>query len=123
MKALIAVSKVMEQKTSQKTAEMGKKFMELKLERMKIPQFSRNIREYPRFKSDFTRYVMPSIKDSHSAAYILKSCLSGSALDAVKNVDDDVKNMWKRLDEKYGRTSKLTDAILLDIKQLKAVQE
>ena len=123
MKALIAVSKVMEQKTSQKTAEMGKKFMELKLERMKMPRFSGNIREYPRFKTDFTRYVMPSVKDSDSAAYILKSCLSGSPLDAVKNVDDDVKNMWKRLDEKYGRTSKLTDAILLDIKQLKAVQE
>ena len=51
--------------------------IELKMERMKMPTFNGDIRDYPRFKSDFMKYVMPSLKSEDSAAYVLRSCLSG----------------------------------------------
>ena len=39
------------------------------------------------------------------------------------NVDGDIKEMWKRLNEKYGQSSKLADIVILDIKNLKAVKD
>ena len=98
-------------------------FMELKLERMKMPSFSGEIRDYPRFKSDFKKHVMPSLKSKESSAYVLKSCLSAEPLSVVKNVDEDIDDMWERLDDKYGRISKLIDAIIFDIEQLRSVPD
>ena len=54
--------------------------LQLKLERMKMPTFNGEIREYPRFKADFQKHVMPMINSDESAAYILKSCLSKEPL-------------------------------------------
>jgi len=95
---------------------------EWKIERMKLPSFSGHIREYTRFKIDFQKFVSPSIKDE-SAAYVLKQCLNGEALEVVKNVDDNVTSMWERLEDRYGRISKITDAILYDIKMLKPLSD
>ena len=72
------------------------------MEKMKLPSFSGQIREYPRFKTDFKKFVEPSIKDE-SAAYVLKQCLTDEALETVKNVDDDIAKMWERLEDRYGR--------------------
>ena len=55
--------------------------------------------------------------------YILKSCVLNDALKIITNVDDNIDEMWRRLDEKYGRISKRTDAIMFDMKQLKTIQE
>ena len=89
-----------------------------------MPKFDGNIRDYPRFKADFTRQVLPEYKnDMHTAAYTLKSCLSKGPLNLVRNVDDDLTEMWNRLDKKYGKASKLTDAIMNDIKKLRVVRE
>ena len=46
-------------------------------EKLKMPQFDGNIRNYPRFKGEFQHHVTPKYKnDSQGAAYALKSCLS-----------------------------------------------
>ena len=87
----------------------------IKLEPMKMPTFNGQIREYPRFRRDFEMQVMPSVKSADSAAYILKSCLFEEPHDIVKSVDDDVREMWNRLDERYGRSSKLADAVMFYI--------
>ena len=63
------------------------------------------------------------MKSDERAAYVLKSCLTGPPFYDVCNVDGDIKEMWKRLNEKYGQPSKLADIIVLDIKNLKAVKE
>ncbi|CAB4021210.1 Hypothetical predicted protein, partial [Paramuricea clavata] len=94
----------------------------MKLERMKLPQFSGNIRDYPRFRSDFEKQILPEL-ESGKVAYVLKSCLEGEAFDAIYNLDDDVTKMWKRLDEKYGLPSKLVDVVVYDIKNIKHLQE
>ena len=44
-------------------------------------------------------------------------------LDIVKNVDDDSDEMWKRLDEKYEKPSKLADVVMYDIEELRAIRE
>ena len=94
----------------------------LKLERMKLPVFKGNIRDYARFKTDFTTYVMPQINSTDSAAYTLKSCLSSERdKGLVQNVDDDIDQMWKCLDEKYGDPSKLIDMVLNDVRKIKFI--
>ena len=41
----------------------------------------------------------------------------------MKNVDDDLDEIWKQLDDRYGRTSKLTESIMYDIKRTKPMKE
>ena len=92
----ISADKVIQLKNDSK--EITKRTAELKIERMKYPKFSGNIRDYPRFKHDFVKYVTPSIK-SGTEAYIMKEmCLKEEALDLIKNVDDDIGEIWERLD-------------------------
>ena len=80
---------------------------ELMLERMKLPTFDGDIRSFPRFKSDFDRYVKPSVSPD-SCSCVLKSCLTGKELhDLVRNVDDDPGKMWQRSNDKFGQPSKL----------------
>ena len=95
----------------------------MRLERMKMPTFQGDVRDYPRFKSDFNEQVVPHVGGDKNAAYALKSCLSKVAYDLVKNVDNDIAEMWRRLDDKYGKPSKLVDVIMYDIKKLKMVRE
>ena len=78
----------------------------IRLEHMKMPVFDEDIRDYPGFKSDFLKQVVPEMKSKDSTAYVLRSCLTKILLDIVKNLDDDLDEMWKRLDEKYGKPSK-----------------
>ena len=94
----------------------------LKLQPMPLPKFSGNIREYPRFKDDFKKQVMPSVSETQQT-YVLKSCLSDLPLEIVKNVDHSISEMWQRLDEKYGEPSKVIDAIMKEIKKLKSIKD
>ena len=75
----------------------------LRLERMQMPKFDGKMRDYPRFKADFERQVMPEMRDKYAAAYVLKTCLTGASAEIVRNVDDDIEEMWRRLDDRYGR--------------------
>ena len=95
----------------------------IKLEHMKMPVFDGDSRDYPRFKSDFLKQVVPEMKSKDSTAYVLRSCLTKVPPDIVKNVDDDLDEMWKRLDEKYGKPSKLADVVMYDIKKLRPIRQ
>jgi len=97
--------------------------LQMKLERMKLPTFDGLIREYPRFKADFSKHVMPMLKSDESASYVLKSCLSKEPLEVVKNVDDDLQAMWDRLESKYGRSSLLIAEIMKEIKKLNSIKD
>ena len=95
----------------------------IRLEHLKMPVFDGDIRDYPRFKSDCSKQVVPKIKSKDSTAYVLRSCLTKIAIEIVKNVDDDLDEMWKRFDEKYGKLSKLADVVMYDFKKLHAIRE
>ena len=53
----------------------------------------------------------------------MKGSLSGDALSTVKGVDNDYDEMFRRLDLKYGRPEKLTDAVLAELKKLKQIPD
>jgi hypothetical protein len=125
LNANIAADKEVENKRGKVEAankEEKKGASNLKIDKIKLPLFSGEIRDYPQFYKDFTTVVMPEIKEK-SAPYVLKSCLKDEALDVVKNIDDDIGKMWERLEECFGGISKLTDAVMYDIKMLKPVTD
>ena len=88
----------------------------LRLQRVNLPHFDGNIKQYPCFKSHFTRQVLQEIKSTDPAPYALKSCLSGTAFDLINNTTDGLEEMLRRLDEINGKISKLTCVIINSIK-------
>ncbi|KAK3097424.1 hypothetical protein FSP39_009560 [Pinctada imbricata] len=92
----------------------------LKVKKLDSPQFSGIIRDYPSFKHDYDRHMIPSFGLD---PFALKKCLSGEALSTVKGVDDDFNEMFRRLDLKYGRPEKLSDAVLQELKGLTALRD
>ena len=87
----------------------------IKLKPVELPKFSGRVRDYPRFKADFMKYVLPHI-DEEAAAFTLRMCLSEDVQDKVSLLDD-VKDMMNRLDEEYGDPSALTDLVVNDIRK------
>ena len=65
---------------------------------------------------------MPSLNSS-TAPYTLRSCLCEGPLAVVRGVDDNIDEMWRRLDEKYGDPAKITDVIINSIQRVKAIKE
>ena len=65
---------------------------------------------------------MPTV-NKESACYILRSCLGKEATDTVKSIDDDIQEMWKRLDEKYGDPAKVADAIINTVQNVRPIKE
>lgn len=87
---------------------------------MILPVFSGNRREFPKFKEDFTRLVVPTYgKDP----YVLKRCLSGDALQSVRGVENDYDAMQERLDQKYGSPRKIVDMVIGDLRAMSPVSE
>ena len=82
-----------------------------------------NICDYPRFKTDFTKHVQSQIQKQETTTCTSKSCLIDIPYDLVNNVEDDLDEMWKILDDRYGSTSKLTESIMQDIKRTKPIKE
>ena len=98
------------------------KMSNLCLEKIKMPKFDREIREYPRFRNDFEVQVMPSL-NNNTALYPLRSCHGKEPLAIVKGVDEDLEEMWKRLDERYGDPAKISDMIIDSIQRVKPIKE
>lgn len=49
---------------------------------------------------------MPHLQ-SDDASYVLRSCLGSDPATTVESIDDDISEMWKRLDEKYGDPTRI----------------
>ena len=49
--------------------------------------------------------------------------MSSTAFKIICKVDDDLKEIWERLEEKYEKPSKLIDVVLNDTRRLKFVHE
>ena len=94
----------------------------LSLEKIKLPKFDGEIREYPQFKRDFQRHVEPTL-DKGDVSYVLRSCLGKEPYETVKSVDDDINEMWKRLDDKYGDPAKVAEVIIDSNRRTKIIRE
>ncbi|KAL9962208.1 hypothetical protein ACROYT_G031290 [Oculina patagonica] len=64
----------------------------LHLEKIRMPRFEGELKEYSQFKSDFQKQVMPHLTRD-TAPYTLRSCLGKEPLARVKSVDDDIEEM------------------------------
>ena len=74
------------------------------------------MREFPSFKDDYERLVVPTFgKDP----FALRQCLSGEALQSIKGLENDYQKMFDRLKEKYGNQRKIVDLIISDLRALK----
>ena len=90
----------------------------IKLEKVKPPNFSGDIRTFARFKADFDVIVRPAYKDVMYLTYFLKeTCLSGPAYELVKNLDD-LDEIWDRLEERYGDTIEVVDSVISDLQKV-----
>ena len=94
----------------------------LQLQKIKLPRFEGEIRAYPQFKRDFEKQIMPHLQ-SDDASYVLRSCLGSDPATTVESIDDDISEMWKRLDEKYGDPTKVTDIIIDEIRRTRIIRE
>ncbi|XP_067030426.1 uncharacterized protein [Acropora muricata] len=94
----------------------------LQLEKIKLPRFEGEIRAYPQFKRDFEKQIMPHLQ-SDDVSYVLGSCLGSDPAAIVNSVDDDISEMWNRLDEKYGAPAKVADVIIDGIRRTRIIRE
>ncbi|XP_068712364.1 myosin-2 heavy chain-like [Montipora foliosa] len=92
------------------------------LEKIKLPRFEGEIRAYPQFKRDFEKQIMPHLQ-SDNMSYVLRSSLGSDPATTVKSIDDDISEMWKRLDEKYGDPAKVADVIIDGIRRTRIIRE
>ncbi len=95
----------------------------LKLDRLALPVFSGNIRNFAKFVREFENTVGFEFKDPKiKLMYLQNQCLSGKAKGMVRNLTtyDDVMS---RLKERYGNVSIVIDTVLKDIGDLKLHSE
>ena len=90
----------------------------IRLEKIKPPTFSGNIRNFARFKADFEAIIKPAYEDEMYITYVLKkSCLFGNAYELVKNLERE-DEIWRRLEEKYGDTIDIVDSVITDLQNI-----
>ena len=65
---------------------------------------------------------MPHLR-SDDISYVLRSCLGNEPANTLKSIDDDITEMWKRLDEKYGDPSKVADVIIDGIRRTRMIRD
>ena len=86
---------------------------QLQLERLKLEKFTGDVRKYPSFKERFNLYIVPICTETQ-LPFILRSHLDEAVREEVDNVEDDMMELWKRLDAKYGNRSRYVEKILDD---------
>ena len=64
------------------------------LEKMKMPFYNGDVRDHSRFKSNFTKQVVPEVGNDYAAVYALKSYLDSVPFEIIRNVDEDLAEMW-----------------------------
>ena len=113
-----------EEKTKITNQKSSSSAFEIKLNRITLPTFEGDIREYARFKSEYMKIVKPAVRSNDDAVYILKNeCLKKDAKEHVQNIDDDLEEIWRRLEDRFGRPELAARAFLSDMKQITPVAE
>ena len=95
-------------------------FENVKIDKMPLPKFEGNARFYHRFKSDFYEIVLPNTK-GRGSAFALRQCLSKEVDRILGSGDYTVDEIFKRLDDKFGDPSKITDSIICEIIRFKRI--
>lgn len=89
------------------------------IKKVEPPTFNGDAREFPSFVKDFTRLV---ISRHGKDPFILRQSLQGKAREVIGRLDE-FDQMWDRLNERFGSTARIVDAVLGEISALKPVPE
>ena len=89
------------------------------IKKVEPPTFKGDAREFPCFVKDFTRLV---IARHGKDPFILRQSLQGKAREVIGRLDE-FDQMWNRLNERFGSSAKVVDAVLSEICALKPVPE
>ena len=73
----------------------------VKMEGLPLPQFDGQVREYPRFQKEFIELVQPNLTP-REVAFSLRKCLSKKVEATLGCCNEEVAEMLKKLDERYG---------------------
>ena len=92
----------------------------LTVKKLDPPIFSGDLRDFPNFKDDYERLVVPTYGQD---PYALRQCLAGEALQSVKGLESDYNEMLRRLEQKCGNHRKIVDLIISDLRALKPLVE
>ena len=91
------------------------------MEKLPLPKFDGNIRNYPRFIKDFKTLVLPNLS-AEQAAFTLRQCLSANVQNDLAACDDDLHEMISRLNQKYSNPAKLVDSIISEIQKFRKIE-
>ena len=95
----------------------------LKLDRLALPVFRGNVRNFARFIKEFENTVGVEFSDPKiKGMYLQNQCLSGPAKELVRNLIT-YEDVMMRLKERYGKVSTVIDTVLKDIEELKLSAE
>ena len=92
------------------------------MDKLPLPKFDGNIRSYHRFKGDFHELILPKVSDCE-AAFTLRQCLVGDVKEYLSGCEDDVSEMFAKLDRKFGDNGKIMDMIISEIKSFPKIRE
>ena len=81
-----------------------------------MEKFSGNCRDWPQFRRGFEKQVENVIKDEGNVSYALRNALPDNMKSLVRNMSDDIKESWRRLNERYGDEGKIVESVLNNIK-------
>lgn len=93
----------------------------LRHEKPKLPTFSGDIRKYFIFKDDF-KHAIESRCSERDTITILRTCLGSEPSKLVEGISNDLKTVWKYLDQNYGDPRVVSDTITSDLEKFKVIQ-
>ena len=93
----------------------------IRLEKMPLPKFDGQLRNYPQFKKDFNELVLPNINPKE-AAFTLRNCVPSHVNEFLSCCNDDISEMLQRLDVKFGDPCKIIESIVSEIHKFKKME-
>lgn len=93
----------------------------LKHEKPKLPVFNGDIRKYFIFKDDF-KHAIESRCSPRDTITILRTCLGTEPAKLIEGISNDLKTVWKYLDQTYGDPRVVSDVITSDLERFKPIQ-
>ena len=93
----------------------------LKHEKSKLPVFNGDVRKYFIFKDDF-KHASESRLSERDTITILRTCLGTEPAKLIEGISNDLKTVWKYLDQVYGDPRVVSDVVTSDLERFKPIQ-
>ena len=110
-------------KAPAKVSEYAPKSFDMRIEPLQLPVFKGEVREYARFRREFSNTVEKRfVDDQVRCLYLQNQCLKGPAKELVKGLNS-FQAVVERLDLMYGKPTLIINEVLHDLESLKVSGE